>query len=158
MVSLAFAVARWSSNRRPRIEDPDIELFLTGWLRRELAARTTDPICQGVKVSNREPEPPATFPPKLVVIRYDGGPDTSLVSSEASIGVSVLAGTKDSPQEANDLARRVKAILKDCAAVEPGNPVSAVLASNGPYPVPEDQPKARRYMTFTLALVGQELT
>lgn len=157
MVSFAFARTPWRFVRRPKVIDADIEAFLTGWLRRELALRS-EAYCLGVKVSNREPPPDTAFPERLVVIRYDGGPDTSILTSEASVGVSVLAGTKDDPQDANDLARMVKALLKDCAATEPGNPISAVLTANGPYPVPEDQPHARRYMTFTLALVGQQLT
>lgn len=157
MVSFIFALTPWKNRRRPRVIEADVELFLTGWLRRELALRP-EPYCQGAEVSNREPEADEEFPERLVVIRYDGGPGTSLVTTEADVGVSVLAGTKSNPRDANDLARMVKALLNDCAAVEAGNPVSAVLASNGPYPVTEDQPRARRYMTFTLALVGQELT
>lgn len=157
MVSFAFGFTPWMFLRRPLVIEPDVELFLTGWLRRELALRP-EAYAQGVKVSDREPEKDADFPERLVIVRYDGGPGTSLVTSEANVGVSVLAGSKSDPQDANDLARLVKALMKGCALAEAGNPVSAVLASTGPYPVTEDQPRARRYMTFTLGLVGQELT
>lgn len=139
-----------------RVIHADLELFLTGWLRDQLAQRT-EVVCQGVVVSNREPPASGPFPPRMVVIRDDGGARTSIVTRQSSVGISVLAGTKDTPQDAIDLARIVLALAEDCAAVEPGNPVAAVLESNGPYPVPEAQPHARRYMTLVMSVVGSPL-
>lgn len=139
-----------------RIIHADLELFLTEWLRRELAQRP-EPVCQGVEVSNREPPVGETFPARLVVVRDDSGNRTSIITRHTSVGISVLAGTKDNPQDATDLARIVLALAEDCAAVEPGNPVAAVLESNGPYPVPEAQPHSRRYMTLVMSVVGSPL-
>lgn len=162
-----------------RVIQADVELFLTGWLRRELAARPEE-FCRGVKVSNREPEPAQVkadpfpgvtqsvpmflgaessgyFPDRLVVVRIDSPTRTSIITDNVAVGISVLAGTKDNPQVVNDLSRMVCALVKDCAAVEPGNPVAAVLDVNGPFPVDERQQVARRYMTVVLSCVGSAL-
>ncbi|MEU4016180.1 hypothetical protein AB0E56_13055 [Microbacterium sp. NPDC028030] len=132
----------------------DLEFWLTGWLRAQLAARP-EPVCQGVKVDNKEP--PGTLPPKLVVVRYDGSSVEELHVDSASVGVTVYAGTKALPKEANDLARIVRALIGDSARVEAGNPVAAVTASNGPIPVADEGEKAVRYLTFELAVVGSAL-
>lgn len=132
----------------------DLELWLVGWLRGRLAARP-EPICAGVTVNNKEPT--GEFPAKLVVVREDGITRTGLVTGEASIGVTVFAGTKSLPQPANELVRMVRAIIEDCPGAEPGNPVAAVVDSTGPFAIPEDGPSARRYLTFNLAVVGVPL-
>jgi hypothetical protein len=136
----------------PLVAHDDLELFLVGWYRQALTARP-ETVCRGVVVDNKEPTG-TTFPAKLLVIRNDGGPDTSILTAERDVGLSVLAGTKENPKDANDLARIVHALRNQIPAVEPGNPVSAVLASNGPFPVAEAQPRARRYITLTLSVVG----
>lgn len=126
----------------------DLELFLTGFVRAELLARGET----GIYVGNQFPSPAR---PKTVVVRDDSGPDTSAVTMSPTIGVTVLAG--DDPTqgtEASRLAQLVKAIIKGAARVEPGNPVAAVLATNGPYKVPEESGQPRRYMTFELSVVG----
>lgn len=131
-----------------RVIFSDLELFLTGFIRSELAAHGEP----GVFVSNQFP-PEAR--PKTVVVRDDGGPGTSLVTESPSIGVTVLAG--DDPTqgaEATRLAQLVKAIIKGSARVEPGNPVAAVLSSNGPVKVPDETGQPRRYMTFELSVTG----
>ncbi|TFC30111.1 hypothetical protein E3O55_08490 [Cryobacterium sp. MDB1-18-2] len=137
----------------PLVIHDDLELFLTGWFRAALAARP-EPVCRNVSVTNVEPEPGEVFPEKLLVIRDNGGPDTSLISAERDIGLSILAGTKDNPKDANDLARIVHALRSQIPAIAAGNPVAAIIASNGPYPVPENRPTARRYLTMTLVVVG----
>ncbi|WP_067198927.1 hypothetical protein [Microbacterium sp. XT11] len=134
----------------------DLELFFTGWLRAQLAARP-EPVCAGVKVDNKEPQPGATWPSKLVVIRYDGSSLGEIVTDSAALGVTIYAGTKALPKDANDLARIVRALIGDSARVEPGNPVAAVTASNGPIPVPDEGEKAVRYLTFELTVVGSAL-
>jgi hypothetical protein len=116
----------------------------------------------GGRVATREwrpsPTAPAASPPAWqVIIRDDSGPDTSAITQRVSIGVSVLAGAKDNPDPANELARFVKAILRDAASTDPGNPIAAVLGSLGPYPVPESSEHARRYMTFDYSVVGTPL-
>lgn len=134
----------------------DLELFLTGWLRAQLALRP-EPVCQGVNVNNKEPEPTVDWPAKLVVIRFDGSTSGEIILDSASVGVTVFAGTKSLPKDANDLARIVRALVSDCARIEPGNPVAAVTASSGPFAVADEGEKARRYMTFELAVVGSAL-
>lgn len=132
----------------------DLELFLTGWLRAQLSARP-EAVCQGVKVDNKVPA--GVLPSKLVVVRYDGSSVEELHVDSASVGVTVYAGTKALPKDANDLARIVRALIGDSARVEPGNPVAAVTASNGPIPVADEGEKAVRYLTFELAVVGSAL-
>jgi hypothetical protein len=135
----------------PLVIHDDLELFLCAWYRNALAARPED-VCRDVVVSNTE-----TNDPKQLIIQDNGGPDTSIISAERDVGLSILAGTVELPQDANDLARIVHALRTQIPAVEPGNPVSAVIASNGPYAVPENQPKARRYISLTLAVAGTPL-
>lgn len=132
----------------------DLELWLTGWLRAQLAARP-EPVCAGVKVDNKVPA--GTLPPRLVVIRYDGSSVEELHVDSAAVGVTVYAGTKALPKDANDLARIVRALIGDSARVEPGNPVAAVTASNGSIPVADEGERAVRYLTFELAVVGSAL-
>ena len=132
----------------------DLELWLTGWLRSQLAART-EPVCRDVKVVNKVPA--GVLPPRLVVVRYDGSSVEELHVDSAAVGVTIYAGTKALPKDANDLARIVRALIGDSARVEPGNPVAAVTASNGPIPVADEGERAVRYLTFELAVVGSAL-
>lgn len=135
-----------------RVIFSDLELFLTGFIRGELVARGE----AGVYVDNKFPDPAR---PKTVVVRDDGGPSTSTVTEAPTIGITVLAG--DDPTqgaEAHRLAQLVKAIIKGSARVEPGNPIAAVLASNGPIKVPEESGQPRRYMTFELSVTGNPFT
>lgn len=134
----------------------DLELWLTGWLRTQLVART-EPVCRNVKVDNKEPLPGNEWPARLVVVRDDGSSEVELHVDSASIGVTVYAGTKVLPKDANDLARIVRALIRDCARAEPGNPVAAVTASAGPFKVDDERPEACRYLTFELAVVGSNL-
>ncbi|OZD48576.1 hypothetical protein CH252_18770 [Rhodococcus sp. 06-1477-1B] len=138
----------------PVVIHVDLELFLVNWYRAALAARPED-VCQGVEVDNREPG--GDFPRRLVVIRDDSGPDTSLLTGERTVGISVLAGDPENPKEAADLAAIVHALRTQIPSTDPDNPVAAVLGSLGPHRVPESQPRARRYMTVTLSVVGKAL-
>lgn len=135
-----------------RVLPPDVAMFLTGFIRRELTLRA-EPYCKSVYVSNKFA--PASPPrDRQVVVRDDGGPDTSVITSEPAVGVTILAKTE---ADANGLARLVKALVRDCAGMDPGNPVAAVIASSGPYEVPEESTSHRRYMTFTFSVVGEPL-
>lgn len=140
----------------PLVIHADLELFLTGWFRSALAARP-EAVARGVIVDRKEPSD-GPFPAKLIVIRDDGGPDTSLLTAERTVGISVLAGTRDNPRDANDLARLVHALRTQIPSTDPANPVAAVLRSSGPIPVTEAQPRARRYMTLTLSVVAGALS
>jgi hypothetical protein len=138
----------------PAVIHADLTLFLVNWYRAALAARPED-VCRGVEVDNREPK--GEFPARLLVIRNDGGPDTSIVTGRRNVGLSVLAGNEENPKDAEDLAAIVHALRTQIPSVGPDNPVAAVLGSLGPYEVSESQPRARRYMTFTLSVVGKAL-
>ncbi|QOT16481.1 hypothetical protein [Paenarthrobacter sp. YJN-5] len=138
-----------------RVLFTDLELYLTGRIRQELAAIAA-PITQNVFVSNQFPSPAR---PKAVVVRDDSGPQTSIITKEPSIGITVLAG--DDPtqgQQATELANLVFMIVGDCAGPEPGNPVAKVVNATGPFKVTEESGQPRRYMTFELAVVGIPFT
>lgn len=132
---------------------PDMELWLTSYLRATLAN-----LGHTVDVGNKEPstlKTPLACP--LVVIRDDSGPRLSQVTFDRSIGVSVLAGSRQNDRPANDLARLVVAILTDDAIITaPGSPIAAVDydGCNGPYPVQDDQDVARRYATIAYTVMG----
>ena len=128
---------------------PDIELWLTGYLRSQFP---------GVQVSNKEPDTlslPLTRP--LIVVRDDGGPRLSWMVFDRSVGVSVLAGTRRNDQPVNDLARRVAgALMDDDIAVVAGSPVVGVNGDGclGPYAVVEQLDVARRYLAVQYEVSG----
>jgi hypothetical protein len=135
----------------PLIIHDDLELFLCSWYRARIAAQP-EPVCQGVTVNRTE-----QGKPREVVIRDDGGPQTSFLTGERSVGVSILAGTVQNPKDAKDLARIVYALRSQIPSGDPANPVSAVLDSTSPVMVPESTEKARVYFTLTLAVAGRPL-
>lgn len=142
-----------------RVIFSDLEKFLTGHIRAELAALPGQPY-QGGWISNQfyspDPDIPRSPPSYQIVVRDDGGPDTSIITQEPAVGVTVLMGDDGSQgQEASDLALVVKMIVRDCARSEPGNPVAAVRAATGPYKVADPTGVPRRYMTFELAVTGR---
>jgi hypothetical protein len=154
----------------PLVIDSDLELFLTGWYRTALAGTeaallaarigASSGLLTGVEVDNKEPADPP-FPAKLLVIRDDGGPASSQVTGERSVGLTVLAGSKLAPKDANDLIRIVLALVVLIPAPDAGetprNPVSAVLERNGPFPVVEEQDRARRFATVVFAVTPQPI-
>lgn len=135
------------------VTPPDMELFLTGYLRKCLRDRG-----MAVQVSNKEPDNlklPLARP--LIVVRDDGGLQESRISYQANIGVSVMAGTRKNDRAANDLARIVYAILTNPEIVSaPDSPITVVdiEGCTRPIPVVEDLDVSRRYMTFTYGVVG----
>lgn len=135
-----------------RVLPPNVPLYLTGFVRRELGKRP-EAFCKDVFVSNKF-APATPVRSRQVVIRDDGGPDTSVITSEPSVGVTVLAASE---ADADNLAGMVKAIIRDSPGIEPGNPIAAVVQSFGPYEVPEESTSHRRYMTFTFSAVGSPL-
>lgn len=141
----------------PVVVQADLVLWLTGWLREQLAGRPEE-VCAGVEVGHREPDVKSgEFPARLVVIADSGSTGGDLLLADGSIRVSTLAGSPESPKECIDLSRIVHALVRSCAGLEPGNPVAAVVASRGPMAVPEEHPRARRLSTFDLSIVGSEL-
>lgn len=132
----------------------DLELFLVEWFRDQLAARS-ESYCQGVEVDRVEPATP--WPPRMLIVRFDGSTRTSVVSDEATIGLSVLAGTKAAPKDAADLARMVRALLETLPSGDPKNPVAALVNATGPVQVEESQDRARLYVTADLVVAGTAL-
>lgn len=142
-----------------RVIFSDLEKFLTGHIRTELAALPGQPY-QGGWVSNQFYSPdadvPRSPPPYQIVVRDDSGPDTSIITQEPTVGVTVLMGDDATQgQSATDLALIVKMIVKDSAGTDPDNPVAAVLGSTGPYKVTDPTGMPRRYMTFELRVTGK---
>lgn len=141
-----------------RVIHSDLEEFLAGYIRTELAALPGQPY-PGGWVANRfySPIKDASVPAPAyqVVVRDDSGPDTSIITKEPTVGITVLMGDDPSQgKRATDLALVVQMLVKDCAGTQPGNPVAKVSGTNGPYKVPDDSGTPRRYMTFELAVTG----
>jgi len=127
-------------------------MFLTGFIRAELALIGI-PAVQGVFVSNAFPLTPKA---KFVVVMDNGGPSTSIITTQTRLGVTVAAGDDPSQgAEAKELARLVKMIINDSARTDPGNPVAAVLNSTGPYRITEENGQPSYFLTFELVVVGQ---
>lgn len=133
-----------------RVIYSDLELFLTGFIRGELVARGKT----GGFISNEFSPSDKPTPPFQVVVRDDSGPRSSVVTKTPTIGVTVLGSDTYNKAATTDLALLVCALVEGCARVEAGNPVAAVLGSNGPYKVPDDTGHPRRYMTFELSVTG----
>lgn len=135
-----------------RVTPPDLELFLTGYLRARAVERG-----DVVKVGNKEPADLTVDSPDQIVVRDDSGNRESWVSFDRSVGVSILAGSRAYDFPANQLAQTVFADLTDEAILTwPGSPIAAIRwdGCNGPYAVPEQADKARRYMTIQYAVLG----
>lgn len=136
------------------IMPPDVILWATGWLRARLAEQR-ESVARGVEVSNREPKvPQRDFPRRLVVLRVPATNDADAHLSEVTLQAVTLAGTPESPDECVQLSRLVHALFRQCAGVELGNPVAAVLASRGPLFAGEEQPRARRMSYFDLSIAN----
>lgn len=141
----------------PAVLYDDLELFLTSWYRVALEARP-EPVCADVEVVRVEPDGDAsTWPKKLLVIRDDGATDSSFITAEASVGMTVLAGTKANPKDAKDLARIVHALAAQIPSGDPANPIAALLSRVSPVLVAESQPHARAYIPVTFAVAGRAL-
>lgn len=137
----------------PLVIMDDLELWLTSWFRSALAART-EPFLAGFKVDRTEPAY-TELPARLLVVRDDGTSSESLLTGEASIGLTVLAATRENPKDAKDAARVILALARSIPA--PRTPVAAFRGSNGPFLVADASPRARVYMTLTLAVAGRAL-
>lgn len=140
----------------PAVIHDDLEMFLIGWYRTALDERD-ELVCSGVIVDRVEPGPNEEWPEKLLVIRDDGTARTSFLTGEASVGLTVFAGSRENPKDAKDLAAIVLALASQIPSGDPDNPVAALLDSNGPYMVPEAQPVARVYSNISLAVAGRAL-
>lgn len=126
----------------PDVEFPDPELWLCWHIRAWLADST-------VRVTNEWPEP---LPPgRVVVVRYDGGTQTSYITEDSQYGFTVLGGLNDSEQDVINLARSVRKFVVNCWGV--AGPFANCSNSSGPVRVVIEQRRAR-YFTATLTAVG----
>lgn len=139
----------------PAVIHADLELFLTTWYRTALAARP-ESVCAGVTVDRVESTRPQA-PRKQLIIRDDGIVRTSFLTGQASIGLTVLAGTKENPKDAKDLARIVLALASQIASADPANPIARLATATGPYLVAEQSTFARAYIPVTFDVVGRAL-
>jgi hypothetical protein len=140
----------------PLVAYDDHELFLVGWYRAALAGRP-EPICDDVVVDRVEPGPNEEWPEKLLVIRDDGTTDTSFITGDLSVGLTVFAGSKENPKDAKDLARIVHALASQIPSGDPDNPIAVLRERNGPYMVPESQPRARVYSNLVLGTTARPI-
>jgi hypothetical protein len=142
----------------PAVVHDDLEMFLFRWYRNALEGRT-EPFAQSVTFDRIEPPANAPQSGLWVVIRDNSGVDTSLVTAERDVGISVLGGTREDPSAPLALARLLIALRTRIPGVEADNPVAAVVptSANGPYLVAEEQQVARAYGTFSLVVVGRPL-
>jgi hypothetical protein len=132
----------------PAVIFPDVEMWACGYLRTELDARP-EPYCADVFVGNTMPN---TRSDRMVLVRRDGGPRTSMVRETARMTVRTWA---TSEQDANDLARMVAALLW---AAPDGDPVIRVDQPTGPSPVADDSRQPLRLQTFEVEVRGVDLT
>jgi hypothetical protein len=139
----------------PAVIYPDLEDYLIGWYRTALAARP-EAVCAGVVVARTESE--ATPPPKKqLIIRDDGTTRETFITGQASIGMTVLAGTKANPKDAKALAAIVLSLASQIPSPDPDNPFASLDAATGPYMVPEAATVARVYSTATFSVAGRPL-
>lgn len=140
------------------VRDADLLLFLTADTRQALTtlADPRFPVSSGW-VADREWDPSrntGTKPTWQVIFRDDGVNDVELHIGDQGVGISILAGSKDNPAPARELARIVKSIVKLTPRVQTGNPVAAVTSFHGPYAVDEASTYARQYMAVSFTVVG----
>lgn len=136
-----------------RVEPPDLELWLTDYVRTAALAAGHD-----IDVDRVEPSE-LTLPLErpLIVIRDDSGSRIDHTTFDRSIGATVLAGSRRDVKDANDLARWLAGLLLDDALpLVEGTPIVSVDwdGSNGPYAVLETLDVARRYLTAQYVVAG----
>jgi hypothetical protein len=135
----------------------DLELYLTGRFRDELAERP-EAVFDGVVVTNVFPAAGQPWPSRLLVVRDDSGPATSFVTADRQVGLTLVVDDSEvSPLEASHGARVVAALARAVPGVETGNPVAVVRAQNGPYSVAEPPPRLRFYSTITYGVAARPL-
>lgn len=135
---------------------PDTELFLCTWLRSE-----ANRLNLNIEVGNQEPET-LTFPltRPLVIVRDDGGPQSSPITYERTIGLTVLGGSRRDAQATMDLARTMYALATSTqACLAEGSPLVAIDhgASQPPYRVADEADTTRAYMTIEATVQGTDI-
>lgn len=141
--------------REPQIVvPPDMELYMTRWLRRKLEARGID-----VEVSNKEPAD-ASYPlaRPLIVVRDDGGTQTEKVTFDRTLAFNVLYGSRQDDYATMSLARLVYALVTSHGLVlATDSPVCAIDKQAGTTaPIRVDDPAeiSRVYFTVEYSVAG----
>lgn len=136
-----------------RVAAPDLELWLTGYVRSLAAAEG-----KVADVGNKEPATLAIPLKKpLIVIRVDPGSRLSHVTFDLSVGASVLAGSKQNDKPAKDLALWLASILHDDELpLVAGSPIASVEWSgcNPPSAVTDPLDVSRQYLTAQYVVIG----
>lgn len=140
----------------PAVIEGDTVLYLVTKYRTLLAGRD-ESYAAGADTTNREPSPGEPFTVPLVIFTDNGGDSTSFLTGQADIGVSVLAGSKENPKPAMDLARLVRALRVELPGVGASIPVGSVVGATRPVLTTEEQPYARAYFLLTLGIVDSPL-
>lgn len=130
---------------------PDLEYFLTGYLRERLSD------VKALQVDDKVPsEYRGEYP--LVVVRDDSGPQTSIATYDRSLGITVYMGRPQNVKPCRDLARRIYTLLSSRDTITAsGSPIAAVVRDgfNGPYTVSDAQEAAAQYLTVAYSAVGE---
>lgn len=127
---------------RPVVLFPDVELWLTNYLRGELEEAD-------VFVSTKRQDRA-----RWVWVRRDGGPQLDLVREAARVTINVGA-TDPTGKAVNDLAQLVRALVVACPD---GDPVARAVCLSGPSPIDDPTGQPRRVMSFELITIGQIMT
>lgn len=129
---------------------PDTEKVLSAALQGLLDGRP-EPVAANVRVCTVKPSSDVVpYPPKVVVIRSDGGVDLDHVRRLDRVGINVWCPTY---AEANDLSRLVAALVRDITGPDIKN-VRVVLH---PVRIDELGPDEHRYLSVELVLKGSNL-
>jgi hypothetical protein len=131
----------------PLVVFPDVEAWCASYLRDELAARP-EGFAENVYVSTQVPSPRLT---RMVILRRDGGPRTSVVTERARLGIRVWG---ESDEVAQDLTQLVRAILGASAG---NGPVRRVDEISGPSYIVEESGQPFRYLVLELITRGSAL-
>lgn len=136
-----------------RVIPPDLELWLAGYIHAEAEAEGLV-----LRIVNSEPTPlslPLDAP--LVVIRETDGSRIDWTTFERSVSVAVLAGGRDDPADARNVARWLAGVLFDeeLPFVE-GTPITAVDFDGclGPVAATEPLDVSRRVLTAHYVVTG----
>lgn len=129
------------------LEYPDIELWLSGWLRDHLADWSP-------RVDRRFPRSDETVN-WWVVVRDDSGPDAQF-SATRTVAVTCI-GPEGEHAATQAFAQRVAALIRAAAIPGASTPVAFVQSVRGPYAVDGD-PLPHFYTTADLTVVGTPLT
>jgi len=92
-----------------------------------------------------------------VVVRNDGGQDSSVISQNVSLGVTCMGprcDTEDDEIACERLAQTVAAIIRDCARPGDVNPFAGCTDMNGPYPIPSENGRPAYYLTADVEVVA----